>query len=189
MDASASKCSPAPVSNNDSEDFKITPEMLEELRRQPVQVTPFAPCLCGKLLNVIDVQRKWHSGRWNGDTQISPGVNYTDLLCDDCRKEFDRWPRIVCLGCRRLMGFVKPGKESTGFEFEMDRHYHIENCPQCKPKVKATPVLEHEKFCRVNGIRTSTNQDLVQEIEQKTLQGEEQTAKMRAEFEASKKKQ
>lgn len=114
-----------------SSDFKLTPEMLETLRRvsaespSALKLTRYEPCLCGKLLDVLAWERKWHSGRFKNNKLVTNGINYTDLLCEDCRKEFNRWPRIVCLGCRSLMGFYKPGKQSTGFTFENDRHYHI----------------------------------------------------------------
>ena len=168
--------------------MKLTPEMLEALRAQGNvgDFTPFAPCLCGSLLDVKQYQRKFHSGRFHDGECVEPGVNYTDLLCDDCRKSFEGYPRIVCLGCRRLMGFVAPTVESTGFEFEKNRHYHIVDCPKCNPKAKATPVLEHEKYCKERGIPTRTNEDLLQEIEQKILSAEKEAERMRQEFEASK---
>lgn len=166
--------------------------MLETLRRvsadspSALKLTRYDPCLCGKLLDVVEWERKWHSGRFVGGKMISPGINYTDLVCEDCRKQFAHWPRIVCLGCRSLMGFYKPGRQATGFEFEKDRHYHILECPRCNPNSRSTPVLEHEKFCKDRGIKTTTNYDLLQEIEQKILQAEAAAAKLRAEYEASK---
>lgn len=170
-------------------DFKLTPEMLEALRRvdtdSSVTMTRYEPCLCGKLLDVTQWERKWYSGRWRGGKQISPGINYTDLLCEDCRKEFSDAPRIVCLGCRSLMGFYKHGKQSTGFVFEKKRHYHIVDCPRCNPSRRSTPVVEHERFCRVNDIPTDTNYDLLQEIETKILQAETEAAKLREEFQSS----
>lgn len=173
-----------------ADDFKMTPEMLEAMRKsdadKSVKVTKYEPCLCGKLLDVLQWERLWYSGRLHNRIVIEHGINYTELLCDDCRKEFHEWPRIVCLGCRSLMGFYKPGKQQTGFEFEKRRHYHIASCPKCKPESRSTPVIEHERFCRVNAIPTTTNYDLLQEIEQKVLQGDQETARMRAEYEASK---
>jgi len=171
--------------------FRLTPEELDALRRPAANIvmSSWSGCLCGKLLPILEWQRKWHSGRWVGGKCIEPGINYTDLMCEDCRVEFKNWPRIVCIGCRSLMGFYKPGKQATGFEFKKDGHYHILDCPKCNPGVKATAVLEHEQFCKVNKIPTTTNQDLLQEIEQKLLQAEREAAKMRAEFQSSAKQQ
>lgn len=171
--------------------FKLTPEMLDALRRVDqgnITVTRYEPCLCGKLLDVLEWERKWHSGRWHDGKQISPGINYIDLVCEDCRKEFQDYPRIVCIGCRRLMGFYKWGRQATGFVFEKNRHYHIVDCPKCNVERNSTPVIEHERFCIENKIPTTTNHDLLQEIETKILQAEAAAAKLREEFLASKSK-
>lgn len=169
--------------------LKLTPEMLEMMRREGaargVKVSRFSACVCGKLLDVTDWQRKFHSGRFYKGKQIAPGINYTDLLCEDCRREFAGWPRIVCLGCRDLMGFYKPGVQATGFEFERNRHYHILDCPKCNPRRPSTPVIEHEQFCKARGIKTLTDPDLVKEIETKILQAELAAEKFRAEIRSS----
>lgn len=173
-------------------DLKLTPQILELLRQTTAQdnsgirFTKYAPCLCGKLLDVAEHQRKLYSGKFQGDTVIKSGINYTDLVCSDCRKEFHKWSRVVCIGCRSLMGFYKPGRQKTGFVFDSGAHYHILECPRCRLNVKSTPVLEHEKFCRDRGIATPTNQDLIQEIEQKILQAELAANKLRLEYEKSK---
>ena len=133
---------------------------------------PHKTCLCGKFLRVDEHIQRWHSGV----------VNYDETLCDSCRKEFTDTARIVCLGCKRLQGFVKPGKERTGFEFVTKHHYHIAKCPQCAPSASSTPVLEHEQWCRHRKIPTKPNWDLVQEIEQKTLQGVRAADKLREEI-------
>lgn len=174
----------------DDETIKLTPEALEALRAagdlDPLKMTRFEPCLCGTLLDYMTGAKKWHSGRFSKGKQIADGINYTAVVCDDCTKEYKGMSRIVCLGCKSLMGFYKPGKQQTGFIFERDRHYHILSCPRCDQESSATPVIEHENFCKENGIPTDTNKDLLQEIEQKTLQGKRDADKLRAEFESSK---
>ncbi len=129
-------------------------------------------CLCDKLLRIDEHIRRWHSGI----------VNYDEALCNDCRKEFGAKSRIVCLGCKQLLGFVDPHLEKTGFQFAARQHYHVAKCPKCDPKIVATPVLEHEQWCRHRGVATKPNWDLVQEIEQKTLQGVRAADKLRAEI-------
>jgi len=175
-----------------ADELKLTPEMIELLRNEAAEnklhVSRWGTCLCGKLVVVEDYLRKYHSGRFFKGKQITPGINYTALLCDDCVKEFAEWSRIVCLGCKDLMGFYKPGRQATGFVFEKRRHYHIVDCPKCNPRRPATPVLEHEQFCKERGIKTDTAQDLLQEIETKILQAEAEAARLRAEFQASKRK-
>lgn len=172
----------------DDQFLQLTPEALAALRMarsgETLAMTQYGECLCGKLLPAVEHTKKWHSGRWDAGKQLTPGVNYTALLCSDCEKEFRTWPRIVCLTCRSLMGFYKPGRQSTGFEFEKGRHYHILDCPRCTPARVSTPVLEHERFCAANKIPTQTPHDLLQEIEIKILQGEKEAAKLRAAFNA-----
>jgi len=132
-------------------------------------------CLCGELLTVNEHTTRWYSGL----------VNYDETLCADCRKEFSDMSRIVCLGCKTLQGFMKPQTAKTGFKFEGRRHYHIAKCPRCAPQSSATPVLEHENFCRARKIVTVRDLDLVQEIEQKTLSGLKQADKLRKELGSS----
>lgn len=171
--------------------MQLTPELLERLRSIPrdssLTFASMEPCLCGKVVDVAECTQRWHSGRFAAGRQLSPGINYTDLLCADCRKEFAGMPRIVCLGCRSLMGFYKPGRQSTGFEFERNRHYHIAECPRCNPEVRSTPVIEHEDFCRANRVETVVANDLLQEIEQKRLQAEVEAARLREEFNSTRK--
>lgn len=131
-------------------------------------------CVCGKLLKVIETTSRWYSGI----------VNYDETLCRDCRKEFEDKPRIICLGCKTLQGFMEPQRAKTGFVFERRKHYHIEKCPKCEPLISATPILEHELFCRERKIVTVKDLDLVQDIEQKTLQGKREADKLRRELQA-----
>lgn len=132
----------------------------------------FQRCLCHKLLKVDEYVRRWHSGV----------VNYDEALCSTCRKDYGDKSRIVCLGCKTLQGFVDPHKATTGFEFVGKHHYHIAQCPRCKPEIVATQVLEHERWCRHRKVTTKPNWDLFQEIEQKTLQGKQEATKLRAEL-------
>lgn len=174
------------MSDNNDSFGKLTPEMLELLRQAAdLKSNPIRPCLCGRMLRYSEYARKRYSGILKQSGEIAEaGVNYTDLLCADCRRQFDGYPRIVCLGCRELMGFMAPGRQATGFEFVRHRHYHIASCPRCSPQSHSTPVLEHERFCRVNGIPTKTNFDLLQDIEQKRLQVEKKVAIVRARLNA-----
>lgn len=153
------------------------------LGRPLVRPSSFEACICQKVVEATAPNlKKYHSGLWRGDTQVLPGVNYWGLLCPDCRREFDGWPRLVCLGCRRLVGFIKPAVEKCGFKFERGKHYHIADCPQCNPARDATPILEYEQFLRDMKIPAKADADILQEIEQKKLQGVGEAAKLRAEF-------
>lgn len=136
------------------------------------QLVEHRRCLCGKMLQVNEFASRWYSGV----------VNYTEVLCGDCRKNFADKARIVCVGCKRLQGFMDPQRAKTGFVFKSRHHYHIAKCPKCAPESNATPVLEHEAFCRDQKIVTKTNLDLLQEIEQKSLRVRSEADKLRAEL-------
>lgn len=152
-------------------------DLLKELARpfDATDMVAMRKCLCGKLLAVNETKLRWYSGV----------INYDESLCRECRKECADLARIVCLGCRSLQGFLKPQTAKTGFKFEGRRHYHLQKCPRCAPTLMATPVLEHEAYCRDRKIVTTKNLDLVQEIEQKTLQGVSEANRLREELNSS----
>lgn len=130
-------------------------------------------CLCGAMLRVEHFRVRRYSGI----------VNYDETLCADCAAHFAHHPRVVCLACKSLQGFVEPYKDKvTGFAMLADRCYHIQPCPRCVDGIASTPVLEHVAHCRQNGIATRLDLDLLQEIEQKGLQGVVEADNLRAEF-------
>ncbi len=153
------------------------PDQLKELHKALAEPTkgpkvPHRACLCGKLLQESEFTVNCHSGI----------VNFAECLCAECRKETAGFVRIVCLGCRGLMCMVAPQKVSTGFEFKTGTCVHVEKCQSCSPGLTAVPVLEHLRFCRDRGIPTNVDKDIVQEAEQKALQGERAADKLREEL-------
>lgn len=127
-------------------------------------------CVCGKEVPLADLERKFYSGV----------VNYKERLCQDCRTNYEKFARIVCIGCNHLTGFIPPGtKHASGFRFETNGHYHTQSCPRCKPDNHATPILELIRFMREQGIPINTDKDIVQEAEQKALQGEREAESIR----------
>ena len=133
----------------------------------------FEQCVCGTVIPRDQLQMR-HSGE--------NGVSYTSMLCKSCLETYKDAARIVCCSCLRLQGFMEPTQCADGFKYEATRHYHIRGCPQCKPGIFRTPVLEHEAWLRTRSIAVKTNLDLVQEIEQKTLQAERDFRRVRAEL-------
>jgi len=119
-------------------------------------------CTCGKMIQLDPGSiRKWFSGQ----------VNYIEILCGDCRKRYADLPRIVCMTCKELMAFMEPSKDpKSGFEMKSKHHYHINRCPRCAPEATSSPILEQDAWMAGIGMKTPTNQDLIQEIEQKRLQ-------------------
>lgn len=156
----------------ESEAKKVAPGILYDLQRNNNGLEQFGPCLCGKLLPTREYQKKYYSGF----------INFTGILCSDCLANFKGHSRIVCVGCRRLMGFFEPQRDRSGFVFERDKCYHIAECPKCNNDVRATPVMELERYYREQHMRTDADQDIVQEIEQKRLQGEREADKLRSDF-------
>ncbi len=111
---------------------------------------------------------KWFSGI----------VNYKEVLCDNCRSELKDTPKIVCIGCKTLQGYIPPQKHPSGFEYKRRTHYHIDGCPKCKVGVIATPVLELTAWCRGRGLPMTTDPDIVKESEQKSLRGAAESARV-----------
>lgn len=137
----------------------------------------FERCVCGTVIPRDQLQMQ-HSGE--------KGVSYTSMLCKSCLETYKDAARIVCRDCLRLQGFMEPMQCNDGFKYEAKQHYHIQGCPQCKPGLFRTPVLEHEAWLQMRRIAIKPNLDLVQEIEQKTLQAEREFRKVRAELNSPK---
>lgn len=131
-------------------------------------------CPCGELLTEADHTVRRHSGV----------VNFSECLCSECRKGVNNWTRIVCLNCKSLLALYPPQRMKTGFEFKPNSCVHVERCPSCRPSITDTPVLEHLRYCRDQGIPTNVDADIVQEAEQKALQGESEADKMRTELQS-----
>lgn len=129
-------------------------------------------CLCGKLILASEHSAARHSGV----------VNYQECLCPDCRSEFEQFVRVICIGCKSLQALQKPHRAKTGFVFEPRVHVHVEYCTTCRPEATHAPALEHLRFCRAKGIPTNADADIVQEVEQKSLQGKAEASKMRIEL-------
>lgn len=133
----------------------------------------FDRCLCGTIIPRDELQMR-HSGE--------NGVTYTSTLCKSCLDSYKEAARVVCKACLRLQGFLEPTKCRDGFEYERGKHYHINGCPQCKPGVFRTPVIEHESWLRVRRMAVKHDLDLVQEIEQKSLQSDREFRKVRSDL-------
>jgi hypothetical protein len=133
---------------------------------------PHRACICDKLLNAAEHTARRYSGI----------VNFEECFCPDCRKEFEVFVRVVCLGCKTLVALQKPGKVATGFEFKRGTCVHVEKCPACADGLTAVPVLEHLRYCRSQGMPTNVDKDIVQEAEQKSLQATAAADKLRAEL-------
>jgi hypothetical protein len=143
-------------------------DALFQLLSQEVATEAAKACICGKLVHVSECGKRWYSGV----------VNYSEVLCEDCRRGVKGRARIVCLSCRTLQGFVPPQRHPSGFRFAADTHYHVDGCTRCKPGTFATPVLEVIAWCKDQRIPIVRDEDIVKEAERKTLTGRAESAKV-----------
>lgn len=146
---------------------------------------PRTQCFCGTLIDVASNSRKVFSG--TPGSLNGYGVEYIETLCPTCRTDamLNEQCRGVCVKCKAIKVLIRPGKMSTGFEFIRGRHYHLTECPHCTPDCKASEVLEHAVFCKENKVVTKKDLDLVQDIEQKTLQMENNRERLRQDINKS----
>lgn len=104
-------------------------------------------CACGMLRDQAKMPRIPTTG-------VVKGV--VSLICAGCpaERELAKHAKLVCAGCREVLGFVEPGKEKKGgFEWLPGRYYHVPNCPSCKGVgVKSSPVIEKIIFYKERGI-------------------------------------
>jgi len=113
-------------------------------------------------------------------------VNYDATLCRECQSGWAGYSRIVCVKCHRLVAFMKPRREPCGFTYKQEFSYHVRHCPTCHPTTadgRPSPgasVMEYEMYCRDQKLAIKPNEDLIQEIEQKSLQAEAEATKMLA---------
>ena len=130
-------------------------------------------CLCGNLIDAVKNLRKYYSGV----------VNCYTVICDDCLKEVKDASHLVCLKCKKIVGHMPTGKEKAGFEFKRNTFYHIAKCPYCSD-VTVTPIIEQVMFYQENNIPYVTDEDIVEEIDKKTLQGEKELVELRKKLSA-----
>lgn len=143
-------------------------DALFQMLSQKVATEAVKSCVCGKMVSVAEFGKRWHSGI----------VNYSEVMCGDCRREIKTHARIVCLSCRTLQGFIPPQRHPSGFRFKADTHYHVDGCTRCKPGTFATPVLEVIAWCQDQRIPIVRDEDIVKEAEQKTSTGQAESARV-----------
>lgn len=136
--------------------------------------TRMVSCMCGDLIPEGEAMKTFYSGI----------VNYRLPVCDNCLPDFRKFFRVVCLGCKGLVGVDYAQQDSkTKFKFEAGKSYHVRECPACKEKCTHASVIEHERWCRERGIVTRQDFDRQKEAEEKYRQAEKMAAALRAEIE------
>lgn len=136
---------------------------------KPENLRKFVRCVCGAELPEHRVVRLRYSGL----------VNFREAACDDCLDNHKEHARIVCAGCKRLVGFYPPVKHPSGFQFAPRSFYHTQECPACSDSYH-TSILELERWVQGRGLKTRVEEDFVQEAEQKGLRNRQEIDKVRA---------
>jgi hypothetical protein len=92
---------------------------------------------CKKKIHISEI--RYH---WTGICQAS------DSLCTECQRLVPKHALVVCLGCKAVVARMAPMTLKSGFRIETLKIYHTDACPNCKPGVESTKLIEAEIFRR-----------------------------------------
>lgn len=93
---------------------------------------------CSKLINALDIA-VFNSG-------VVPMVVLP--LCKRCVSDFKGCARLVCYGCKTVVGWIEPHTDKDKFEFAKNSNYHIISCPSCKPGIDKADIVEKLIYLR-----------------------------------------
>lgn len=123
--------------------FRIIREREERYGR--VVINPTLLCLCKHRKMVTDLPLIPTTG------VVKDAVS---IICPGCAKDTRDLARLICVGCREMVGLIKPHTDPEGFTFRGGRFYHVANCPKCsKEKVEKSPIIERLLFYKKHGLR------------------------------------
>ena len=72
----------------------------------------------------------------------------SDCICDECARLVPRHALVVCVGCRAVVARMAPERLQSGFQIESRKIYHTSACPNCKPGLVKSSIVEAELFYR-----------------------------------------
>lgn len=110
-------------------------------KQKPVQIPDlvapdFVPCaMCGRKLHLSEI-RHYNTGV----------VNASDALCPECSRNFPKHSCIVCVRCCAIVARIPPMRMKSGFVIKPNTFYHTQACPNCKPGVRTTDIIEAKLF-------------------------------------------
>jgi hypothetical protein len=100
-------------------------------------------CACGKkFIPMTDVRYF--------DTRHIKGV--ADTVCKECWPDVKGLVPIVCVKCKAVVSRVQPHRTPSGFAFLKGESYHTDVCPNCRPNVKVSVLLEKYFYDKERGI-------------------------------------
>lgn len=118
----------------------------EILLQSPKPVMPKLPevdsnytdCACRKIkIHVSEIKHHW------------TGVCHaSDNICKECQRMVPKHALVVCLGCKAVVARMAPTTLKSGFRIEPLKIYHTDRCPNCKPDVASSRIIEAELFYR-----------------------------------------
>lgn len=114
--------------------------LLKEPPKLPHVAAPkdYVDCACRKIkIHVSEIQ--YH---WSGVCQAS------DAMCKECQRMVPKHALVVCLGCKAVVARMAPTKLKSGFQIEPRKIYHTDKCPNCRPGVESSKIIEAELFCK-----------------------------------------
>lgn len=79
-------------------------------------------------------------------TYVTGIVTARDTLCRDCERLVPTHALVVCVGCRVVVARMAPETLDSGFRIKPLTIYHTEACPNCKPGVQVSKIIEAELF-------------------------------------------
>lgn len=118
-------------------------KMAELALNSPAPVMPSTPnlqdtviCACGKKRISLE-EVAWHN------TGVCRAI---DTMCRECREQLPTHALVVCVGCKAVAARMAPCLLKSGFRIEPRKIYHTEACPNCRPDVKVTSIIEAKLF-------------------------------------------
>lgn len=106
----------------------------------PAVVKPTEYVGCGRCKNKIHLSEIIY--HWTGICQAS------DSICKECASLVPKHALVVCLGCKAVVARMAPTILKSGFRIETLKIYHTDCCPNCKPGVESSKLIEAELFSR-----------------------------------------
>lgn len=89
-------------------------------------------------------------------TGVCVAVNNVCPECREGQREDAALAKLVCIGCKMVVGRIKPHKDYTGFEFKAGVAYHTEACGVCTPGLVKSIILEKMIWNRKQNIKENT---------------------------------
>lgn len=65
-----------------------------------------------------------------------------DPVCSPCLKEVANTAYLVCVGCKSVVSRMKPHVDASGFVFEKNKAYHLNQCPTCTENCNTSTLAE-----------------------------------------------